>query len=174
MNDLLIEKTAVLSECGTYRYRLTRKWGNGKRCGFIMLNPSTADATVDDPTIRRCMRFARDWGCAELVVVNLFAYRATNPQDLYNAVDPIGPDNMEHVKWAVEAVVAGDRYGMPPVGPLVCAWGAHGDFMDQDRTVRGWIESCGVEPTALAFTKGGQPRHPLYLKADLTPTLAFN
>lgn len=165
-----MQTDAVISDCGRYRYRLTRKWGEGKRCGFVMLNPSTADAEQDDPTIRRCMGFARAWGCTELVVVNLFAFRATEPKDMLAADDPVGPNNMDHVKWAAEMVAgAGDRYGMPPAGPMVCAWGAHGSFVGQDATVRGWIEAKCVTPMALAFTKQGQPRHPLYLKSDLQP-----
>ena len=161
---------AIISECGKYRYSLTRKWADGPRCVFIMLNPSTADAIQDDPTIRRCIGFAKDWGCGELIVVNLFAYRATEPKDMLAADDPVGPENMEYVKRAVRlAAGEGDRYGMPPAGPVVCAWGAHGGHMGQDQTVRGWIEAELVTPMALAFTKDGQPRHPLYLKRDLTP-----
>ena len=85
---------AVLSPCGAYRYLLTRRFGPGKKLAtFVMLNPSTADAERDDATIRKCVGFARSWGCAGLQVVNLFAFRATDPTDLRMADDPVGPEN---------------------------------------------------------------------------------
>src|SRR6185369_17379869 len=86
--------TAVISKCGKYRYSLRREWigGAGTVC-FIMLNPSTADASVDDPTIRRCIGFAQRWGYQILEVVNLYAYRATRPRDMFAAADPVGPEN---------------------------------------------------------------------------------
>ena len=84
--------TAVISGCGTYRYLLTRRAGPGERAAaFILLNPSTADAATDDPTIRRCLGFARRWGCGRFFVLNLFAFRATYPAELRWADDPIGP-----------------------------------------------------------------------------------
>lgn len=158
--------SAEISACGLYRYLLRRKWRDGKPCAFIMLNPSTADAQQDDPTIRRCLGFARAWGCGELLVVNLFAYRATSPRDLYEASDPVGPDNMGYVKQAVD--YAARAYRDAP-GLTVCAWGHHGTYLDQDRTVMGWLDQQGIVPMALAMTKDGQPRHPLYLKSDLAP-----
>ena len=87
-------KDAVLSECKKYRYMLRRVWDRTKpACLFIGLNPSTADATVDDPTIRRCVGFADSWGYGELVVGNLYAFRATKPKDMFNQDDPVGPFN---------------------------------------------------------------------------------
>ena len=169
MMDLFMQQGAVISPCGKYRYGLSRKWGEGKPCLFIMLNPSTADAWDDDPTIRRCIGFAESWGCEQLIVVNLFAFRATRQADMMAADDPVGPDNMEHVKKAAEFVASGDRYGLPPAGPVVCAWGLNGAYMGQDETVLGWLEAEGVTPLALALAKDGRPRHPLYLGGDLIP-----
>lgn len=89
-----VATTAGISECGTYRYWLCREWSPGlDSLVWLMLNPSTADATQDDPTIRRCMGFARRWGYGGITVVNLYAYRATNPRDLLTAADPVGPEN---------------------------------------------------------------------------------
>lgn len=170
--DLFMEKTAVISDCGKYRYRLGRRWSNvGRPCLFIMLNPSTADAFEDDPTIRRCIAFAKSWGCSELTVVNLFAVRATDPKDMMAASDPVGPDNMEHVKSAADFAVRGYCYPKDCNGPVVCAWGAHGAYMDQANTVLGWLEAELIKPVCLGITKSGQPKHPLYLASDtpLTP-----
>jgi len=165
----MIGGSAVITDCGRYRYRLTRHIGAGDRdCLFVMLNPSTADAHVDDATIHRCMGYARAWRCHELVVVNLFAVRATDPKALYAAADPVGPDNMDHVKAAVEAVT----FPTDPAvlaGLVVCAWGAHGAHMDQDETVLGWIEAAGGKPLCLARTKDGLPAHPLRLPKELVP-----
>lgn len=160
---------ALMSVDGRYRYRLTRRIGPGLRiAAFIMLNPSTADADVDDPTIRRCIGFARRWGCGHLIVVNLFAFRATSPRDMMAAADPVGPDNHEAVVDAAEAATQ----LVPPDGVrgrLICAWGAHGGFMDQDRTVMGWLDEIDARPEALGLTKHGHPRHPLYVPADAEP-----
>lgn len=83
--DLAVERFADISDCGRYRWRLSRRWDDGPQACFVMLNPSTADGLDDDPTVRRCVRFARGWGYGELVVVNLFPYRATDPGELITA-----------------------------------------------------------------------------------------
>jgi hypothetical protein len=159
-----VKRFATVSECGRYRYDLRRTLGGrpGKAACFLMLNPSTAGAEKDDPTIRKCVGFTRRWGCAELVVVNLFAYRATRPRDLQAAADPVGRENRRHVMSALEHA----RGGL-----VVCAWGAHGAWRSQDATVRGWIREAGAEPVCLGLTNGGHPRHPLYLPytAELVP-----
>ena len=105
--------TAILSDCGKYRYSLTRNWDSEKpKVLFIMLNPSTADADNDDPTIRRCINFAKYWGYGGLHVCNLFAYRATNPKELLHIDNPLGDQNIYHMKkLANEAEI------------IVCAWG---------------------------------------------------
>jgi hypothetical protein len=148
---------AYISEDGLYRYSLTREVAPGApngTCTFIMLNPSTADAEHDDPTIRRCIGFACAWGFERLKVVNLYAYRATNPSDLWLADDPIGPDN-DHV---LSLVFGGSDL-------LIAAWGCHAKL---DRVAE--ILSWPIRPRlCLGLTKAGQPRHPLYLKGDLMP-----
>lgn len=185
-----IDKGATISACGRYRYRLWREWrlwpepakwhwwteedgtpvvdGAGKQLGeplsciFIMLNPSTADGAEDDPTIRRCVGYARRWGYDRIDVLNLFAHRATDPRALLalnDADDPVGPDN----KRAFERVLYSGR----PVGPIICAWGAHGAHLGQDETALGWLVEH--ERFALGLTKDGHPKHPLYLKSDAAP-----
>lgn len=149
-------KTAVLSPCGSYRYELTRTWAKGSRVGWIMLNPSTADAEVDDPTIRRCIGFARTWGYGGIVVRNLYALRATNPRDLWRHDDPVGPDNDAYLRDAA------------PDAITVCAWGTNATWHRTQQVV-GSLIVAGASLRHLGCTKSGQPRHPLYLRADLTP-----
>lgn len=131
---------------------------------FIMLNPSTADAEVDDPTIRRCIGFAKAWELDGLRVLNLFALRATNPKELYEATDPVGPHNRD----AFEDL----RMNSTQFDKVVCAWGTHGGFKGQDKVVMGWLDSIllpyGNGAQALGITKGGFPKHPLYLPATAT------
>ena len=89
-----IRTYASMSQCGLYRYTLWRVWDESKpACVFVGLNPSTADASEDDATIRRCVRFAKDWDCGELLMLNLFAFRATRPKDMLAACDPVGEEN---------------------------------------------------------------------------------
>lgn len=141
---------------GDHRYTLTRQWGDGARCTFIMLNPSTADATKDDPTIRRCLGFARRLGCESSVVANLYAYRATNPFDLWKAADPVGPLNN---RYLIDVALDAERNGTP----LIAAWGA---LAKRDR-VLDVLRLPGMQRlSALGVTKSGAPRHPLYLGAD--------
>lgn len=158
--DTLAPRSAVVSECGKYRYRLTRQLGPDPRiCNFVMLNPSTADATLDDPTIRRCIGFARDWGCGQLMVSNLFAYRATEPYRLGLVADPVGPDNHDYL---ISAAARAHESG----GLVVAAWGAHGGRDDQDRRVMSFlVQTLGVPVKCLGTTVLGFPRHPLYLPA---------
>ena len=160
---LTLEDNAVVSACGRYRYLLTRQVGPGSRTAtFIMLNPSTADAANDDPTIRRCIGFSRQWGCDRLLVLNLFAFRATDPAVMKRAEDPVGPENRE---WFFRAL------SNSPGCLAVCAWGVHGEHWGQDRTVLGWLSEAGVTPVALGVTRDGHPRHPLYLpkRAEMVP-----
>lgn len=117
-----------------------------------MLNPSTADGTVDDPTIRRCMRFARDWGFSRLVVRNLFAWRATDPAELSRVSDPIGGRAGDR---ALQAATRADR--------IVVAWGA---FVPHDRTQRAARLLHDSQAWCLGVTQSGQPRHPLYVPAS--------
>lgn len=137
---------------GRYRYRLWRRWrASGPVVAFVMLNPSTADAERDDPTIRRCTGFARAWGFAAMTVVNLFALRATDPARLRRARDPVGPDNDRHIAAAAAGSDA-----------VVLAWGNHGALGGRDRAVLDLL--AGSRPSCLGVTGSGQPRHPLYLR----------
>lgn len=157
MND--VKKTATISACGKYRYELRRQWGDGgKTCVFVLLNPSTADARADDATSRRCMAFAHLWGYDALVIINLFAFRATKPEDMKAAADPVGPENEMYVK------AVATRADL-----VVCGWGTHGSHLDQNRTVVAWLNEVGAVPTALRLTKDGHPGHPLYLPKTLKP-----
>lgn len=161
------ERDAILSECGRYRYRLMRSWGgmfDGPRIvNFIMLNPSTADATADDPTVRRCVGFAKGWGFTGMVVTNLYAYRATDPAELWRADDPIGPENDWHL------LDGATRHGDHEVGLVVCAWGSHGIRDARGLAVAMRLGKYGIKTHCLALTKGREPAHPLFLKADLRP-----
>lgn len=153
---------AVLSACGLYRYSLSRTWDiTLQPACFVMLNPSTADAMQDDPTIRRCMNFARGWGNGGIVVVNLFAWRATFPEQLRQCQDPIGPLNDQHIR---EAAILGH--------PLVMAWGATAWGRKRARQVVALLEHAGrTDLHSLGRTRDGYPRHPLYLRRNtlLTP-----
>lgn len=154
---------AYLSEDGLYRYSLRRHvaplTGHGT-VTFVMLNPSTADAEQDDPTIRRCIGFARSWGFEWLKVVNLYAYRATDPVELW-ALDPyppyakqVGPDN----DCIIAKVVGGSDL-------IVCAWGAGNLSPNREGRVLDLIAA----PHCLGLTANGSPRHPLYVRGDTDP-----
>ena len=148
------DRDAIFSPCRRYRYSLWRRWGDGDYAMFFGLNPSTADETADDPTIRRCVAFAKAWGYGALCMTNLFAYRATNPDDMLSQADPIGPLNDRHIRESA------DRAGI-----VVAAWGSHGSHMGRGRCVREMLPRLHI----LRLTKGGQPGHPLYLPSRLTP-----
>lgn len=188
-----IAKGAAISPCERYRYRLWREWrgtasdenwlwlegedgnravdgagydlGWPKTCVFVMLNPSTADGEQDDPTIRRCVAFAKRLKFDRLEVINLFAHRATDPKALLalgHDDDPVGVDNQRHVASACR-----------DAGLIVCAWGAHGKHLGQDETMLGWLSDEDAPIVALGLTKDGHPRHPLYLRSD-APIIPFN
>lgn len=151
----LMAKQTVFSPCRTYRYALWREWIGGEGYAmFIGLNPSTADETKDDPTIRRCITFAKAWGYAGLCMTNLFAYRATLPRVMMASTDPVGPDNDAHLlELAADA------------GVIVAAWGTNGTHRARDAEVRKMLPAMHC----LALTKDGHPGHPLYLPKTLTP-----
>ena len=176
------DRGAVISACERYRYWLHRRWVVGQGWTvFIMLNPSTADAEVDDPTIRRCISFAKRWGSQGLIVVNLFAARATDPRKLITFGDPEGPQNHAYVLKACELAAEHEPdyvNGGKPIrhGKLVCAWGAHDTDITQAqvRQVAGWIDASCAMPLCLGKTKSGAPRHPLYVpKAAPLETFAL-
>lgn len=150
-----IHYTAIFSECRNYRYAIMREWdSSAPKVLFIGLNPSTADETTDDPTIRRCIGYAQSWGYGGLLMANLFAIRATDPKDMLSHPDPVGPLNNE---WLME--LSGQA------GITVAAWGAHGGHRDRDEEIKKLISPLHC----LAKTKQGKPRHPLYLPKHLTP-----
>lgn len=139
---------------GAYRYRLERWWDEDRPAVlFVMLNPSTADARDDDPTIRRCVGFARGWGAGGLLVGNLYALRATDPRGLVGVADPVGPENDEHLAAMHRAAAR-----------TVVAWGAW-PGPDPARPTR-VLELLGGAVRALGTTRSGAPRHPLYLRSS--------
>lgn len=154
---VVIERWADISQDGLYRYSLGRRWDDTlPECVFILLNPSTADAAQDDPTIRRCMRFARDFGCGSLLVGNLYAFRATDPRDLFRSTAPTGGDGND--------AVLSDLMGRGEY--VIAAWGNHGKFA----RVTEVVSLPGASRLkALGTTKSGAPRHPLYVRASATP-----
>ena len=149
--------TAVLSDDGAYRYALTRWWDeSAEPLCVIGLNPSTADAEQDDPTIRRCVGFAKAWGYGGIVMLNLFAYRATDPKVMRRAFDPVGPQN--------DATLCASTGGRD----VLCAWGTGGDYMARDRAVMDLLRAAR-SVTALGLTKDSHPRHPLYARSSARP-----
>lgn len=139
-----------------YRYTLTRKWDESKpTLGWIMLNPSTADETDDDPTIRRCVGFAKDWGYGSITVGNLFALRATDPDELREHHDPVGDKNDDDLRAVCEFA---DK--------VIAAWGANGDLEGRGREVGQMLDA---DLYALDTTKDGHPVHPLYQPSDTEP-----
>lgn len=153
--------SAEISACGRYRHSLLRVWDDvSYACLFVLLNPSTADGSVDDPTVRKCVGFAKEFGCGAMEIVNLFDYRATRPLELFKVwerspwtdVYPVSPDWRRHFEYAVQ------RSEMTVVG-----WGAHGKLADRDRDVMNLLKDFGVEPQCLAVNKDRTPKHPLYV-----------
>ena len=150
-----IEYGVVFDVSGRYRYSLWRAWSAyHPRIAFVLLNPSTADEQRNDPTIRRCMGFARAWNFGSMEVVNLFAYRATDYRELFKVNDPIGEENNRFLMQAVERC-----------STVVLGWGAKGPLLGRDRQVISLF--AGLKDVyCLGITKDGQPRHPLYVKGD--------
>jgi hypothetical protein len=149
---------AVFDATGCYRYVLWRSWQDTTpRLGFILLNPSQADATQDDPTVRRCIRFARDWGYGGIEVMNLFAYRATKPVELWRSPNPIGTENDRYLSSLPQRVPA-----------IVVGWGNQGQWGDRSRTAQQLLADS-TQLYCLGLTHRGEPRHPLYLSAATPP-----
>lgn len=150
-----MRRDAIISACGRYRYRLTR--GEGRLLAFVMLNPSTADAAQDDPTIRRCVAFSAREGYDGIDVANIYAWRATDPRELLSAANPFG-DNDRHLLNLAR------RHDI-----VVCAWGSKAIPSHVETTRRmltGSQTDHGVRLVCLGTTKNGSPRHPLYVRAD--------
>ena len=150
---------AVYSDCERYRYTLTRVWDPaGAKALFVMLNPSTATEVQNDPTVERCERRARALGFGAFRVCNIFAWRETDPRKMRAAPDPVGPENdaaiAEACSWA---------------DTIVCAWGTHGAHLDRGPAVERLMRGTGRPLHHLGLTKGGHPKHPLYISYARRP-----
>ena len=152
--------SAWISQDGKYRYQLERWWAHGQKVLFVMLNPSTADADNDDATIRSCTRLAKVHGYGSMIVANLFAWRATDPDELAKAADPIGPDNDRATYEAASVSHA-----------AIFAWGAH-PFAEKRAKMMPDLIKPGLEPMCFGVTKSGAPKHPLYIKSG-TPLVPY-
>ena len=157
--------SATISACDRFRYVLQRGWNPSLPVlMFIMLNPSTADAHEDDPTIRKCIGFADRNGFGSIVVCNLFAYRATDPKDLARAGFPVGPENDTNLEFELRALGRS-----ADGGKIVFAWGAHArKHTARVAQVEQLVRSCGHEPHALRLLADGIPSHPLMLPYSST------
>lgn len=149
-------KRATIDDSGKYRYTLERRWGADPAnfVNFILLNPSTADETKDDPTVRACIEFARRWGFDGLVMTNLFAFRATAPSKMRACNNPHGDLNDQYIKRVAKKAAL-----------VVVAWGNHGSHCGRDKEVMN-ILTRTKKPHCLSITKAGQPKHPLYVKRN--------
>jgi hypothetical protein len=146
---------AKLSDCRKYRFALWRIWDESKPYAmFIGLNPSTADEIENDPTITRCINYAKSWDYGGLCMANLFAFRATEPTDMMAVIDPIGFGNDE---WLVKLA--------ENAGVVVAAWGNSGNYLNRSKQVTELLQNLHC----LKMNKSGEPSHPLYQKSDLKP-----
>lgn len=151
----MMKKSAIFSPCRKYRYVLWRTWNQDNPYAmFVCLNPSTADETSDDPTVRRCIRYAQDWNYGALCMTNLFGFRTTEPRILKATKEPVGKSNDRWLKRLSESA-----------GIVIVAWGVHGGYAERDKLVLQLLN----KPYYLKLTKGGYPAHPLYLPKNLKP-----
>ena len=151
---------AQFSACRKYRYALWRTWDESKPYAmFVGLNPSTADEVNNDPTVIRCINFAKSWGYGGLCMANLFAYRATEPDEMMAAVEPVGSANDD---WLVNLA--------NEAGVVVAGWGNDGRYLNRSKDVVGLLPNLHY----LKRNKSGEPAHPLYLKSDLRPVPMSN
>ncbi len=153
----LTESGATFSPCRRWRYLLWRQWdAAGPVANFLMLNPSTADEVKLDPTCSRARDYAERWGYGALIVTNVFGWRATDPDDMKAAKDPVGPGNDAAILKAAKTSAL-----------VVCAWGNHGAFKERSANVRALL--AGVPLHTLRLNANGEPAHPLYLPGRLQP-----
>jgi hypothetical protein len=158
---LFDEMGAIFSDCLLYRYRLWRYWDRTKpHLVFLMLNPSTADELKNDPTVERCEVRARTMGFGGLEVVNIFAYRATDPGQMLSQKDPIGPDNNQAILDAIKGS-----------GMVVCAWGNHGGHLNRGKEVATMLREYKIPLYCLKTSQGGHPGHPLYIGYGVKPVV---
>ena len=149
-----MKKDAILSDCKKYRYSLSRIWDESKPLiGFIGLNPSTADHIDDDRTISRCIDFAKFWGAGGFYMMNLFAYRATDPSNMMEAEEPIGTENNNHLLNLSNQV-----------NKIVVCWGNGGIYKNRSQQVLDLLK--GKNLYCFLINKSGQPKHPLYSKSS--------
>ena len=154
-----MKREAIIDKTKKYRYMLKRQWGKGERfVNFIMLNPSTADDKVDDPTIRRCISFAKRWEFEGIYVTNLFALRATDPEELKSAENPVGKENNLHL---ADIANKSDK--------IILSWGNKGLFMGRDKEVLEILKD--KEKYCLEISRTGQPKHPLYVHSNVKPII---
>lgn len=158
----LMRSSAIFSPDREHRYCLFRNWSKDPfdwpKVAFIGLNPSTADESFNDPTVTRCIGFAKRWGYGGMVMLNAFAYRATDPNVMKAHADPIGPENDEYILRVV------DYCDM-----VVLCWGVHGSHIGRDAHMGDLLHSFRDKLHCLGKTKGGSPKHPLYLKSTESP-----
>lgn len=143
-----MKRDATFSKCGRYRYRLYREWEVKPTIMWLMLNPSTADDKVDDPTIRRCIQFSKAWGYGSLWIGNLYALRSSKPDALWQADEPRGPENASHLYWMSHQSEC-----------IVLAWGSHGGTQIP-------LTLAPKPFRCLGKTQNGSPKHPLYVPGD--------
>jgi hypothetical protein len=169
-SDLLnkgIATEAVYDEAGRYRYYLCWRWSDAPALYFWLLNPSKAGHESSDPTLGGLIARARAWGFGAVVIINLFGFRAKNPEDMKRATNPIGDDN--------EAVVLATLIKAFDDGsPMICGWGEHGAFAKRCNWAVDLARARGVPLSYLVLNESGQPKHPLYIKHDQRPTLWAN
>lgn len=154
----ILSKKAIFDSTREYRYVLVRRWNDNKpNIAFLMLNPSIADENKDDPTIRRVIRYAKDWGYGMVFILNLFAYRSTDPAQLKKTPDPVGLDNDHYINYISHNVAY-----------IIAGWGTKGNYLNRATNV-----IRRLSPThklyCLQETKEGHPQHPLYVKSDVVP-----
>lgn len=152
---------AVFSDCRTWRYSLWRIWNDSlAKVAFIGLNPSTADEEINDPTVTRCINYAKKWGFGGMYMLNIFGYRATDPKKMKGFSEPIGERNNASISYVL---------GKNDVDLAVCAWGNHGLHLGRGKEMLSFIKGMDVKICCLDRNKNGMPKHPLYLKSDLEP-----
>jgi len=152
---------AIYSDCEAYRYALTRVWDpDGGKALFIMLNPSTATEVQNDPTVERCERRARTLGFGAFRVLNIFAFRATDPRAMRAVADPVGPEN--------DATI---RDSLPWADRVICAWGTHGAHLNRGPEVEAMLRANGIPLFHLGLSKDGHPKHPLYIGYKVQPVV---
>jgi hypothetical protein len=162
-----IVSTAHYSDCKNYRYALVRIWDSSKPLVvFLMLNPSTATEFEDDPTVAKCRRYAMRWGFGQLAVLNLFAWRSTDPAALRALEDPIGPHN----NYWIFSMAAGQAAPYQQNPKMICAWGKDGNLRSRASFVTGMLRER-FDLYALKVNGDGTPAHPLYLKESLDPII---